>query len=38
LQARTRITPQIRSASLEEIENLQLPPQARKRRNFVDLR
>jgi len=38
LQARTRITPQIRPAPLEEIESLQLPPAARKRRNFVDLR
>ncbi len=38
LQARARITPQIRHASLEEIEALQLPPAARKRRHFVDLR
>ncbi len=38
LQARARIAPQIRHASLEEIEALQLPPQARKRRTFVDLR
>ena len=38
LQARTRITPEIRLISREEIEALQLPPQARKRRTFVDLR
>ena len=38
LLARARITPHIRHASLEEIESLQLPPQTRKRRNFVDLR
>ena len=38
LQARARITPQIRHVPLEEIEALQLPPAARKRRNFVDLR
>ena len=38
LQARARITPEIRQASVEEIESLQLPPSARKRRNFVDLR
>jgi len=38
LQARAKIIPQIRHASLEEIEALQLPPQARKRRNFVELR
>ena len=38
LQARAKITPLIRHASAEEIESLQLPPQARKRRNFVDLR
>lgn len=37
-QARARITPQIRHATREEIEALQLPPQARKRRTFVDLR
>ena len=37
-QARARITPQIRHATREEIEVLQLPPQARKRRTFVDLR
>jgi len=38
LQARTKITPRIRRASREEIESLQLPPNARKRRTFVDLR
>jgi phenylacetate-CoA ligase len=38
LQARTKITPLVRQASREEIEALQLPPQARKRRIFVDLR
>ncbi len=37
-QARARITPQIRHATREEIESLQSPPQARKRRTFVDLR
>ncbi len=37
-QARAKITPQIRHATREEIEALQLPPQARKRRTFVDLR
>ncbi|HSY09432.1 MAG TPA: AMP-binding protein [Candidatus Dormibacteraeota bacterium] len=38
LQARAKIAPQVRHATREEIESLQLPPQARKRRNFVDLR
>ena len=38
LQARAKIAPQIRHASREEIEQLQLPPSARKRRTFVDLR
>jgi phenylacetate-CoA ligase len=38
LQARAKITPQVRHVSLAEIEALQLPPQARKRRTFVDLR
>ena len=38
LQARAKIAPQIRVATREEIETLQLPPQARKRRTFVDLR
>lgn len=37
-QAHARITPEIRHATREEIEALQLPPQARKRRTFVDLR
>jgi phenylacetate-CoA ligase len=38
LQARTKIAPEIRVASREEIDALQLPPNARKRRTFVDLR
>lgn len=38
LQARSKIAPQIRHASRAEIEALQMPPQARKRRTFVDLR
>lgn len=38
MQARARIAPEIRHASREEIEALQMPPQARKRRTFVDLR
>ena len=38
LQARAKIAPQIRHATREEIEALQLPPAARKRRTFVDLR
>ncbi len=38
LQARAKIAPQIRHATREEIETLQMPPQARKRRTFVDLR
>ena len=38
LQARSKISPQIRHASREEIETLQMPPQGRKRRLFVDLR
>ena len=37
-QGRTKIVPQIRQAAREEIEALQMPPQARKRRWFVDLR
>lgn len=37
-QARAKIAPQIRHATREEIEALQMPPQARKRRTFVDLR
>jgi phenylacetate-CoA ligase len=38
LQARAKIAPQVRHARREEIEALQMPPQARKRRTFVDLR
>ena len=38
LQARAKIVPLVRHASREEIEALQMPPQARKRRYFVDLR
>ena len=38
MQARAKIAPHIRHASREEIETLQMPPQARKRRTFVDLR
>ncbi len=38
LQARTKTTPHLRRASREEIESLQLPANARKRRTFVDLR
>ena len=38
LQGRAKCAPQIRHASREEIEALQMPPQARKRRTFVDLR
>jgi phenylacetate-CoA ligase len=38
LQARAKIAPQIRHASRDEIEALQMPPLARKRRIFVDLR
>ena len=37
-QARAKIAPRIRRASVAEIEKLQLPPEARKRRTFVDLR
>ena len=37
LQARSKIAPQIRQVSRAEIEALQMPPQARKRRTFVDL-
>jgi phenylacetate-CoA ligase len=37
-QARAKISPAIRFASREEIESLQMPPNARKRRMFVDLR
>jgi phenylacetate-CoA ligase len=38
MQARAKIAPQVRHVSREEIEALQMPPQARKRRMFVDLR
>jgi phenylacetate-CoA ligase len=38
LQARTKIMPQIRRASPEEIEALQMPPHAHKRQLFVDRR
>ncbi|MDR3458449.1 MAG: AMP-binding protein [Verrucomicrobiae bacterium] len=38
LQARAKILPAVRRASPAEIEALQLPPSARKRRTFVDLR
>jgi phenylacetate-CoA ligase len=37
-QAHAKISPKIRTATLAEIEALQMPPQARKRRLFVDLR
>lgn len=38
IQSRTKITPFVRHAPAAEIEALQLPPDARKRRTFVDLR
>ena len=38
LQARAKIAPQVRHATREEIEALQMPSQARKQRIFVDLR
>jgi phenylacetate-CoA ligase len=38
LQARSKIAPQVRQATRKEIEALQMPPLARKRRTFVDLR
>jgi hypothetical protein len=38
LQTRAKTAPLIRHATREEIEALQMPPQARKRRTFVDLR
>ncbi|MGC9941102.1 MAG: AMP-binding protein [Verrucomicrobiota bacterium] len=38
IQARAKIAPRIRRASAGEIEKLQMPPEARKRRTFVDLR
>ena len=37
-RARAKIAPEIRHVSRAEIESLQMPPQARKRRTFVDLR
>ena len=37
-QARSKIAPPIRRVSRAEIESLQMSPQARKRRTFVDLR
>ena len=37
-QARAKISPKIRVAAREEIESLQMPANARKRRTFVDLR
>lgn len=37
-QARAKISPQIRHVTAAEIEALQMPPSARKRRTFVDLR
>lgn len=37
-QARAKIAPRICHATREEIESLQMPPHARKRRTFVDLR
>jgi hypothetical protein len=38
MQARTKIAPHIRHVPRAEIEALQMPPHARKRRMFVDLR
>jgi phenylacetate-CoA ligase len=38
MRARAKIAPDIRHTSRDEIEALQMPPQARKRRTFVDLR
>lgn len=38
MQAQAKIAPPIRQAAREEIEALQMPPAARKRRTFVDLR
>lgn len=38
MQARARIAPLVRRVSSAEIEKWQLPPDARKRRTFVDLR
>ncbi|HVU07879.1 MAG TPA: AMP-binding protein [Verrucomicrobiae bacterium] len=38
IQARAKIAPQIRHVSAAEMETWQMPPEARKRRTFVDLR
>ena len=38
MQAQAKIAPSIRQAAREEIEALQMPPESRKRRTFVDLR
>ena len=38
MQAQAKIAPPIRHATREEIEALQMPPESRKRRTFVDLR
>jgi len=38
LQGRTKVAPAVRAAPAEEIERLQMPPNSRKRRWFVDLR
>jgi phenylacetate-CoA ligase len=38
LQARSKVAPEVRQVSAAELEALQMPPQARKRRTFVDLR
>jgi phenylacetate-CoA ligase len=38
IQARSKISPKIRHAPRRKIEWLQMPPQARKRQTFVDLR
>jgi phenylacetate-CoA ligase len=37
-RARAKIAPHIRLATREEIESLQMPPETRKRRTFMDLR
>jgi hypothetical protein len=38
LQARSKVAPEVRHVSADELESLQMPAQARKRRTFVDLR
>jgi phenylacetate-CoA ligase len=38
MQAQAKIAPPIRQTAREEIEALQMPPESRKRRTFVDLR